>query len=74
MAVWDTEEDKSVKQTFRPFLDQSAKKLKKAADRGEGAQEGAIEEDDDMAQEDDGDSGFEDVSSEEERPKKKHKK
>ena len=70
MAIWDTEEDKAVKSTFRGSLDETAKKLKKAADRGEGV----LDANEEMAQEDDGDSGFEDVSSEDEKPKKKHKK
>lgn len=69
LAIWDTEEDKAIKQTFGPLLDPSARALKKNADKGLGKEEEAGE-----ALEDDGDSGFEDVDSEEERRKKKKAK
>lgn len=57
VAIWDTEEDKTVKSTFRPFLSESAAALKKNADRGVSAKEKV---------EDDGSSGFEDVDSDQE--------
>jgi hypothetical protein len=37
VAIWDTEEDKSVKQTFKPMMDKAFRKLKKRADRGDGS-------------------------------------
>lgn len=68
LAIWDTEEDKAVKTTFGPLLEASARALKKNADKGLGKEELGD------AQEDDGNSSFEDVDSEEERRKKKKAK
>jgi hypothetical protein len=70
VAVWDTEEDPEVYGHFKGQLSDEAKKLKKKADKGVGA-------DDDMAVVDaTGDSsGFEDVDSDEDviQAKKKSK-
>jgi hypothetical protein len=34
VAIWDTEEDKTLKDHFSHYLDKHAKRLKKKADRG----------------------------------------
>lgn len=60
MAIWDTEEDKAVKTTFRPFLSETAIKMKRNADKGVSAKE------DKAAAGDDDDSDFEDVESDHE--------
>ena len=70
LAIWDTEEDKTIKQTFGPLLDESARALKKKADRGLAKDEKEIVN----VPEDDGNSSFEDVDSEEERRKLKKAK
>ena len=70
LAIWDTEEDKTIKQIFGPLLDESARALKKKADRGLTKDEKEIVN----VPEDDGNSSFEDVDSEEERRKLKKAK
>lgn len=39
VAIWDTEEDKAVKTRFRPFLSETAIKMKRNADKGVSAKE-----------------------------------
>lgn len=55
VAIWDTEEDKSVKTIFRPFLSEAAITLKKNADRGVSSKEKQVDEE--------GSSSYEDVES-----------
>lgn len=65
LAIWDTEEDKEIKEHFTPLLDKHTKKLKRKADKGLGKEEEVVS--DDLAVEaDDGNSSFEDVDSDEE--------
>ena len=64
LAIWDTEEDKQVREHFKGMMPEKAKTLKKKADRG------MEENDEDMVEgeeEGDGDSGFEDVDSDDEK-------
>lgn len=55
---------------FAPYLDKKARKLKKKVDRGFTKEEKVSDVE---VNEDDGNSSFEDVDSENEKPKKKKK-
>ena len=61
LAIWDTEEDKQVREHFKVMMPEKAQKLKKKADRGMDAN------DDDMVDGEEAESGdgFEDVDSDE---------
>lgn len=73
LAIWDTEEDKEIKNYFMPFLDKNAKKLKRKADKGISKEEEVISEGE-VIEADGNDSSFEDVDSDDEKKPKVNKK